>query len=208
MQLSHIDRLELWNESEKKAKNDSEDISTDEPNAGEVPSSNDIVKRWKCSRCGCLDNIDKNVHIRSSWRCQSQGQEQVECECGGTLKGHEKHHLADHICWKPYICHGSMIFDPVSTSLFGSGAKSVRWDLGDPKLQNRFEGRCVECGQFGKFNEVAQRCHCSGIMVIQIDHMQLERKRIGERDMTKRRNAAMIKLESARNAMLAAGAVV
>ena len=84
-----------------------------------------------------------------------------------------------------------MRFDPHSTSLFGGGLKACAGSgLGDPELQNhRYEGRCVECMQFGKFFEVAQRCDCNGIMVIQIDHMLLERERIGESEMRKRRKA-------------------
>ena len=86
-----------------------------------------------------------------------------------------------------------MIFDPGRTSLSGGGLKHFAWHLGDPELENRFEGCCVECGQFGKFNKVAQDCNCSGIMVIQFDHMPLERERIGESELKKRRDVARIK---------------
>ena len=75
-----------------------------------------------------------------------------------------------------------MIFHPDSTSTFGGGLKSVSWKLGDPELENRFEGRCSECGQHGKFNKIAQKCSgikCYGIMVIETDDMPLARMRIG-----------------------------
>ena len=73
---------------------------------------------------------------------------------------------------------------------------------------HRYEGRCVECMQFGTFNNVAQRCDRNGIMVIQIDHMPLARERIGDSEMRKRRKAAGIKLDNERNARCAARAVV
>ena len=72
-----------------------------------------------------------------------------------------KHRYHDDLCWIPCPegpCGGLVRFDPQSTSLFGGGLKSCGgWDLGDPELQHhRYEGRCVECMQFGKFNKVAQ----------------------------------------------------
>ena len=63
----------------------------------------------------------------------------------------------------------------------------VFFHFGGFELQARCEGCCRECTSHGKFNEVAQRwqrcCQtqaCIGIMVILIDHMPLERMRIGE----------------------------
>ena len=83
-----------------------------------------------------------------------------------------------------------MIFDPNSTSTFGGGLNSVGWKLGDPELENRFEGRCSECGQHGKFNRIAQKCSgikCYGIMVIETDDMPLARMRSANHTMGQKR---------------------
>ena len=74
------------------------------------------------------------------------------------------------------------IDESTSEELNGDGVKATTWDLEDPELENRFEGGCVECKQLGKFNKVSERCNCSGIMVIQLDHMILERERLGKRN--------------------------
>ena len=115
------------------------------------------------------------------------------------MAGHCPHNLHADICCIDCFCFGMMEFDPVSTSHFGGGLKRFSSKTGDPVLQARFEGHCCECVLHGKFNEVAQRCQiqdCAGVMVIQIDHMPLERERIGRSALAKRRKDELDKRQN------------
>ena len=149
------------------------------------PNSNITCRIWTCERCPDMQTVyDRGVDICSDWKCGKQGWDTVRCNCGGALAGHV---LSGDICRKPRTCRGRMYFDKRATSLHGGGCKHLSWHAGDPALPNRIEGRCCECWEGGKFEKVAQECTCSGIMVIQIDHMPFERERIGEVEMAKRR---------------------
>ena len=180
-------KIDLEDESDLEDQSDSEDswdvcniLQINKPDSALLENGNNICKRFSCTRCDRIQIVDNRVDIDSMWMCGSKGKQQVKCLCGGTKVGHCPHDLYDDICWKPCYCLGHMIFDAQSTSTFGGGLKSLSFQLEDPELQARFEGQCSECGLHGKFNEVAQRCQtqaCIGIMVIQIDHMPLERTR-------------------------------
>ena len=198
-------KIDSEDESDLEDQSDSEDswdvcniLQINKPDSALLENGNNICKRFSCTRCDRIQIVDNHVDIDSMWMCGSKGKQQVKCLCGGTKVGHCPHDLYDDICWKPYICPGHMIFDAHSTSTFGGGLKSLSFQLGDPELQARFEGQCSECGLHGKFNEVAQRCQtqaCIGIMVIQIDHMPLERTRIGKSAMKQRQLDALENLK-------------
>ena len=171
---------------------------SDESDSGMDPDNGPalLAKWWTCDVCDGSEVVDTNVNTARVWQCRRQGVSFSSCTCGGKIEGHEKHGV--DTCRESYTCNGLMIFSPRSTSLFGDGLLTVAHSLTEAELENRFEGRCIECGQHGKFNEVAQQCSCigcRGIMVMEKDHMPSKREGIGEIAKERNMKKTLMKLE-------------